>query len=257
MVEPDSVGRFERLVQEALAHTFSGWDFSWLHGRWIEAEPSWNYRQIVQSKVQGTSSLLDMGTGGGEFLASVDGLPASTYATEGFAPNIPIARKRLAPLGVTVVEVVDDAALPLPSSRFDLVINRHESYDLPEVWRILAPGGIFLTQQVGPRNDIQLNQFLVGPLEPDVSSWRLDQACAAVTAAGFEVVRCEEQLLESTYLDIGAVVYYLKVIAWQIPDFSVDAYRERLLAMHRLIERQGAFYSTAHRFLIEAKKVSP
>jgi SAM-dependent methyltransferase len=245
---------FEPLVQEALDHSFSGWDFSWLKGRWHEAAPSWDYRQVVQARIKNAASLLDMGTGGGEFLSSLADLPPATYATEGYAPNIPVAKKRLEPLGIKVVQVVDDNTLPLPSTTFDLVINRHESYALPEIFRILRPGGVFLTQQVGPRDCIELNQYLEAPLEPDVQSWSLTQEKTAMAEAGFRIVRCQEQLLSSVFSDIGAVVYYLKIIEWQIPDFSIEAYRERLEAMHRLIERQGAFYATAHRFLIEAEK---
>jgi SAM-dependent methyltransferase len=245
---------FEQLVQEALDHSFSGWDFSWLDDRWHEAAPSWDYRQMVQVRIKNAPSLLDMGTGGGEFLSSLTGLPPTTYATEGYAPNISIAKERLEPLGITVVEVVDDNTLPLPSNAFDLVINRHESYALPEVCRILRPGGLFLTQQVGPRDCVELNQYLQAPLEPDIHSWSLAQEKTAVEEAGLRIVRCQEQLLSSVFYAIGAVVYYLKVIEWQIPDFSTEAYRERLEAMHRLIERQGAFFATAHRFLIEAEK---
>jgi SAM-dependent methyltransferase len=245
---------FEQLVQEALDHTFSGWDFSWLNGRWHEAAPSWDYRQLVQARIKNAASLLDMGTGGGEFLSSLTDLPPTTYATEGYAPNIPVAKERLEPLGINVVQVVDDNALPLPSNAFDLVINRHESYALPEVFRILRPGGLFLTQQVGPRNCVELNQYLEAPLEPDIHSWSLAQENTAVEEAGFRIRRSEKQLLDSIFYDIGAAIYYLKVIAWQIPDFSIEAYRDRLEAMHRLIERQGAFYATAQRFLIEAEK---
>jgi hypothetical protein len=245
---------FEQLVQEALDHTFGGWDFSWLRGRWHETEPSWAYQQMVQDRVRNAASLLDMGTGGGEFLASLTELPSTTYATEGYAPNVPIARERLTPLGITVVTVADDKALPLPSETFALVINRHESYDLPEVWRILQSRGTFLTQQVGPRDCIQLNQYLEAPLEPDVRDWSLEQELTAVEEAGFRLLRFEEQLLDSIFYDIGAVIYYLKVIEWQIPHFSIDTYYDRLEAMHKLIERQGAFYATAHRFLIEAQK---
>jgi hypothetical protein len=50
------------------------------------------------------------------------------------------------------------------------------------------------------------------------------------------------------------VVFYLKIIEWQIMDFSVEKYDQRLRDMHRLIEAQGAFYATERRFLIEAKK---
>lgn len=246
--------RFEQLTQEALAHSFSGWNFSWLDGRWHEVAPSWNYRQMVEDKTKNAASLLDMGTGGGEFLSSLPNLPPMTYATEGYAPNIPVAKERLEPLGIKVAQVVDDNALPLPSTAFDLVVNRHESYALPEVLRILRPGGLFLTQQVGPRDCIELNQYLEAPLDPDIHSWSLAQEKRAVEAAGLRIVRCQEELLSSLFYDIGAVVYYLKVIEWQISDFSIEAYRDRLEAMHRLIERQGAFFATAHRFVIEAEK---
>jgi hypothetical protein len=44
------------------------------------------------------------------------------------------------------------------------------------------------------------------------------------------------------------------VIEWQIEGFSVEKYESRLRDMHDLIEKQGAFYATEHRFLIEAQK---
>ena len=98
-----SDSKFDRLVQEALNQEFRGWDFSWTHGRWHEENPSWNYRQLVQSRIREAKSLLDMGTGGGEFLASLKNLPKSAFETESYPPNVPVARARLAPLGVTVL----------------------------------------------------------------------------------------------------------------------------------------------------------
>ena len=46
------------------------------------------------------------------FYLCVQPFPSTIYATEGYAPNVPIARKKLEPLGVIVVEVTDDTALP-------------------------------------------------------------------------------------------------------------------------------------------------
>ena len=115
---------FDQLVAEAMAQDFSGWDFSWLRGRWSDEEPYWVYRRIVRELAGRADSLLDMGTGGGEFLASLDPLPAQTFATESYPPNIPVARGRLEPLGVTVVAFEDERALPLPDETFELIINR-------------------------------------------------------------------------------------------------------------------------------------
>ena len=244
---------FEHLIRDALAQDFSGWDFSWLEGRWLEEEPAWDYRARVEQLVGSAGSLLDMGTGGGEFLASLRNRPARTFATEGYRPNLPVAAARLAPLGVLVVPLADDSRLPFRSQAFDLVINRHESYDCAEVIRILKPGGIFLTQQVGARDCIALNQFLGAPVEEDAASWTIVQELGALSAAGFEILDWQEQYIESVFFDIGAVVYYLKVISWQIADFSVKKYRPALLRLHEHIQREGAFRTHGHRFLIEAR----
>jgi SAM-dependent methyltransferase len=246
---------FDQLVQEALAQDFSGWDFSWARGRWREQEPSWDYREMVQDRIARIDTLLDMGTGGGEFLSSLPDLPADTYATESYPPNIPIARARLEPLGVRVVAFDDGKALPLPDDAFQLVINRHEYYSPPELHRILKPDGIFLTQQVGALDCVQVNEFLRAPRNKESEDLTLEAEVENLRDAGFQVLRAEEELLDSIFYDIGAVVRFLTIIEWQIPDFDVDKYRERLLEMHEQIEAQGAFFAQAHRIIIEAQKV--
>ncbi len=246
--------QFDRLVQEALDQDFSGWDFSWTHGRWHEEDPSWNYRQLVQTRVQNTDSLLDMGTGGGEFLASLRNLPQRTYATESYPPNIPVARARLESLDINLLEITDDRKLPLQDCSLQLVINRHESYWASEVYRILEQDGIFLTQQVGSKDNIQLNEFLDAAIKPSAKEWALDNKIGYLKQAGFQILRAEEQYLDSIFDDIGVVVFYLKIISWQIPDFTLEKYRKRLLALHERIERQGPFVSKAHRYLVEARK---
>jgi hypothetical protein len=67
---------FEQWITEAQNQPFAGWDFTFLKGRWKEAPLSWDYRTIVLEKLPGVASLLDMGTGGGEFLSSLRPLPS-------------------------------------------------------------------------------------------------------------------------------------------------------------------------------------
>src|SRR5712692_8615791 len=86
-------------------HSFAGWDFSYLNGRLEEigsVGDTWEYAEKVKVAFSTAQSLLDMGTGGGELLSSLQPLPPHTCATEGYAPNVPIARQRLEPLGVQV-----------------------------------------------------------------------------------------------------------------------------------------------------------
>jgi SAM-dependent methyltransferase len=243
---------FDQLITAALAQAFSGWDFAHIAGRWQEEEPSWDYDRQVISQIAQTTALLDMGTGGGEFLASLPTLPAQTCATEGYAPNLPIARARLEPLGVQLYPVTDDEKLPFADQSFDLIINRHESFDPAEVYRVLQPNGRFLTQQVGGRDNIQLNQWLQSEVKLSYETWNLAAAVQGLTPAGFVIVTQQEEYPRTTFHDIGAVVYYLKAIPWQIEAFDVQRERNRLLALHRHICTAGPFITHSHRFYIEA-----
>ena len=258
-----SDSQFDTLIEEAEQTSFSGWDFSYLHGRLRHEHPSWDYAALVRARLPGVSALLDRGTGGGEFLAGLAPLPPHTVATEAYAPNVAIARARLAPLGVDVVavagtpdnvEIVTGAGLgtlPFAGGSFLLVIDRHESYFPVEVYRILAPGGVFLTQQVGGAHHQALNRLLGAP-DKAGTAWNLAFAAAQLAAAGFQIIDQREEFPETEFLDIGAVVYYLKAVPWQVPDFTVDAYRDRLFALHERIETEGSLRIPGHLFYLEA-----
>ena len=53
-------------------NTFKGWDFSYLENRWVDEELPWNYRDILKKYLNPDYKLLDMGTGGGEFLIIIE-----------------------------------------------------------------------------------------------------------------------------------------------------------------------------------------
>jgi len=248
--------RFQTLLEDAQNAAFSGWDFSWLEGRLIQDDPPWDYPALINLHFEGIHSLLDMGTGGGELLASLTPLPPDTHATETYPPNQQLARERLAPLGVEVHDLHEEDQFPFKDNRFDLVINRHESFSPNEVARILKPDGLFITQQVSGLDNLELNQFFEKVISPPFLDWGLAPTLTKLYETNMDVVRAEKAALKSTFLDIGAVAYYLKVIEWQIVDFNFQTNKEKLMAMHNLIERQGQFVATAHRFLIIAKKKS-
>lgn len=245
---------FERLVREAWAQPFTGWDFSHIKDRSHEAPPPWSYRRRVMARFPNVETLLDMDTGGGELLASMQPLPPLTSATEGYAPNLPIARARLAPLGVQVVDHQNEDALPFPDESFDLVINRHGGYRVAEVARVLKPGGSFITQQVGGRNGIRLNEILQEQVYFKYAYWTLDYALKEFAGSGLEVIDQREAFPADDFYDVGAVVYYLKAVSWQVEDFSPEKYMDKLALIHQIIQQEGKFTMLEHRFYIEARK---
>lgn len=247
-------GEFDRLVNEAWQHEFSGWDFSYVARRMLQTSPSWDYRQIVLEKARGANSLLDMDTGGGEFLSSLRPLPPFTVATEGYLPNVPVARARLEPLGVQVIDTWAPVPLPFAANTFDLVINRHGGYRTSELYRVLRPGKSFITQQVGGKNCIRLNQMLQDQVEFEYSSWTLEYAVQELIESGFKVIDQRVDYPPLEFVDIGAVVFYLKVISWQVSGFTIEKYHDKLASIHNLIQETGRFVVAEHRFFIEVQK---
>ncbi|WP_049867602.1 class I SAM-dependent methyltransferase [Paenibacillus sp. D9] len=245
---------FDESLQDS-GEAFSGWDFGYLTatGRMIEYPLPWSYRNLLEPYKRAASSMLDMGTGGGEFLQRLKPLPPDTRATEGHLPNVEVARRRLEEEGVQVACIESDEDLPYGDESFDLIINRHESYCAAELHRLLKPGGIFITQQVGGSNDREFNERL-GQAPPAHADWTLDRTRGELEAAGLQLIWQDEVLTHTRFYDIGAVVCYLTIIEWQVVGFSPSTHRDALKEIHDEIERRGWLDVTCHRFVLAAAK---
>ncbi|MGL4338060.1 MAG: hypothetical protein ACRCST_14295, partial [Turicibacter sp.] len=127
------------------------------------------------------------------------------------------------------------------------------SFDSLEVYRLLKPDGQFVTQQIGGLNDCELNLWL-GSAPSIYSNWKLKKAVSELKSVGFNIVETKEDITLTRFYDVGAIVYYLKVISRQVENFSVAAYKERLYAIQEHIQSYGYLDVTNHRFLIIAKK---
>jgi SAM-dependent methyltransferase len=241
-------------LEKEYSHEFKGWDFSYLtkSGRMSSFPLSWNYKSIVEDQLKQTNSLLDMGTGGGEYLSSIIGLPKESFATEGYEPNIPIAKKRLGEIGIEVRKIENDI-IPYEDNKFDLVINRHESYLETEIKRVLSENGVFITQQVGGLTNADLNMWMGAKVE-DPISWSLCTMVLKLGKEGFNVTRQNECITKTRFFDIGAIIYYLKCIPWQIKDFSIKEYWERIYQLAKYIRTNGYIDFIWHGYLIVAKK---
>jgi SAM-dependent methyltransferase len=256
MMDFSSEELFEFLIAEAEAH-FSGWDFSYIAERESQAPLRWSYVSEALLRVRKSRAVLDMDTGGGEMFSYFAPFPPVAYATEAYAPNIPIACERLEPLDVVVIPLDEEESrkLPFEPDTFDLVLNRHGYYWETELSRILQPGGQFVTQQVGNRNDIGIRKLLGAPnTSADSEGADLSRAITNLQSAGFRIIKQLEDIYPQRFYDVGAIVFQLKAVPWQIPDFSVENYFEQLLAIHETIQQAGYVDVHEHRFFIIAEK---
>lgn len=240
--------------EENAAH-IRGWDFSHIHGRYTEeADLPWSYREVVLQNLRPEMKLLDVDTGGGEFLLSLGHPPARTAAAEAYPPNVRLCRERLLPLGIDFRAGDGAGRLPFGEAAFDRVINRHGDFAEREVRRLLKPGGLFITEQVGAQNDRELVELLLGPTPLPYPDLTLAAVSRRFRQAGFTLLRAEECFRPIRFFDVGALVWFARIIEWEFPGFSVEACAERLLAAQNMLERDGCIEGRIHRILLVAAK---
>lgn len=126
----------------------------------------WDYSKIIRHYLLPEMKLLDIDTGGGEFLLSLKHPLCHLSATEAYSPNVELCKEKLLPLGVDFREADGLTKLPFNNETFDIVINRHGAFNENEIWRVLKPKGIFITQQVGAENDRELVELLLNEIPP-------------------------------------------------------------------------------------------
>jgi SAM-dependent methyltransferase len=235
---------------------FSGWDFSYLDGRhWTNEVKSWSYMDRAAELLQHAKAAIDLDTGGGEKLLELrQHWPPKLCATESYPPNVKLATERLSPLGVRVfdVEMTNHGPVPFSNGEFDLVLNRHGGFNPSEVGRILAPGGTFLTQQVHVDTNCDLRiAFDADLLWPDAHP---GYYVPRLEAAGMQMIDVQESTGKHGFNDVGALVFYLKVIPWTVPGFSVETHRDYLFTLKDKLDRGQPLAFEWKSYLIEARR---
>lgn len=241
-------------AEEEIAH-IRGWDFSHIAGRYTEQDDlPWDYRSVIGRYLTPEMRLLDIDTGGGEFLLSLRHPHEKTAATENYPPNVQLCREVLLPLGIDFRAGDGKGTLPFEDGSFDLVINRHGDFNAEEIYRVLKPGGLFITQQVGAENDRELVELLCGEAKIPFPEQYLSVISQKFEDAGFTILRGEECFRPIRFFDTGALVWFARIIEWEFPDFSVETHLDSLVNAQRILEERGSIDGSIHRFLLVAQK---
>ncbi len=243
----------EWLAEEACAK-IHGWDFSHIEGRHKEYPMPWDYKTVIHKYLGTTDKLLDIDTGGGEFLLSLGHARELTYATEGFAPNVKLCAEKFGKLGIHFYEMSNYSEMPFSDDSFDIVINRHGTYDAGEVYRVLKKGGIFITQQVGEDNDRELVEMLLPDCKKQFCGHNLASQKKLFVNAGFEILESDEAFVPIEFYDVGALVWFAKIIEWEFVGFSVEKCFKTLQKAEKTLTEKGKISGKAHRFYLVARK---
>jgi SAM-dependent methyltransferase len=231
-----------------------GWDFGYLQDRMIESPVPWDYVKIVSSKIKPSINLLDLGTGGGELLSKFANEQINIYATESYEPNFEIARKQLDKFGGRLITEYTDDDLPFPDEYFDLITDSNESYNIIEDYRILKPGGYFITQQVDGRSDLTLNEVLNLEHTNEFLHWNLNFALNEFSSEQFHIIKKAEDFGFTRFKDSESVIFYIKSIPWHFENFNDIDFNEVKIQLDKIFSENKYFDVAKHRFLIVAKK---
>ena len=266
--------RFELLIGQAMSAPVSGWRFPFLDERLVRVPQSWDYVAAARALLKASRSAVDHGTGGGEILLDTGVVPPRLVATEAYPPNVAVAQRHLQPVGAWVVQVsaethnslgpganneVPSRRLPFRDEAFDLFMCRNGAFCAGEVFRLLCPGGQLVHQSgmVGPPRPGHRSlrdYFEPTPTGPGAGGWLVRES---TLEAGFLVLDYREELARTMYLDIGAVVFALRMAPWTIGSFGDTELRERrgrLLELHEQIESDGPLVTAGTAIFLHASK---
>lgn len=236
--------------------TWSGWDLLLSKSR--RADAPWEFRAVVRGLLTGKESVLDMGCGYGKDLAAV-----ADRFTRGI--GVDISKERIADARLSLpirlrmrVHFTRASAhsVPAPDGGFHVVINRHSALFPEEVDRVLAPGGVFVTQQVGAENTRAIfaafNEAR-GPLPSWPEELLLPRTATVLTSLGYEVLRREEYDVPFLFEDAASLLYWMQTVP--VPqDFNVETDAGTVLEiLDRLGTPQG-IVTNEHRELLVMRK---
>lgn len=221
--------------REALAEDPAGRDLTDLRGYGSDESP-WRFDQMAHHLAQVSQHMLALGAGEGPLLhALADALPEDSVVSEG--ADEPAAR------------------LPFEDDRFDLVLALHVRVDPVEVFRVLAPGGTFATELVGPDDLHELRDLF--DTAPDESAGRLETVEREIINAGFTVERSDAFRGRAMLADVPTLLRLVRRRHRIAPaGFTVDGAHDQL---EKLDERlaEGPLELTSSRFWVLARTPEP
>ena len=200
--------------------------------------------------------VLDVGTGGGEKLLAfsrhfgrgvgIDPDPEMAWA----------ARENGA--GQTKVTFAEMAAedLEFPEASFDVVLTRHAPVAVPEVVRVLKPGGYFVTQGIGDQNmaNVSAEFGTVGTAHYD-AEYR--SQVDGFVSHGCEVVATGAYTVRYWVKDVPSLIFWFKALASgnEIPaGFSIDRNGAVVRRIIDTYSTPNGVLTTEHRTLLVVRK---
>ena len=233
-----------------------GWDLVQLRTR--RAPVPWRMDEVASSVLTGRETVLDAGCGNGRLLA----LLAERFV-RGIGIDVSrsrIERARLAlpmKLRMRVHFTRGSAhAVPAPNETFQLVLSRHAPLFPEEIDRVLAPGGVLITQQIGDQNARAIHAVFDearGPLPQEPFETSILRGFSALNDRGYKTLRKEQYDVPFVFADAASMLFWLQAVP--VPgDFDIERDAATVGEILRRIATPNGIVTNEHRHLLVMQK---
>jgi SAM-dependent methyltransferase len=233
-----------------------GWDFSRM--RETQDPAPWDYADIARAYLAPDSHALDIGTGGGErFLALADAF-RSGVGMDASPEMIATAQENLPPALADKISfaVMPTQHLTFAPASFDVILNRHAPVDAAEFARVLRPGGVFITQQIGARNTANICAIFgctPGGTYTSDPTQTPEALRASFMAAGCRIVAEGDYDVRAWFLDVESLLFWLQALP--VPeDFSIECHWRQVDGILSAYNTERGIETNEHRTLLVARK---
>lgn len=100
----------------------------------------------------------------------------------------------------------------------------------------------------------KLIKAIIDNFNPLYSDNILDNTLKNLENSFFEILYANEYFPYLRFKDIGAIVYFAKIIEWEFPDFSVGNCFDKICKLNEDINIKGYIESFEHRYIVICKK---
>ncbi|MEC9487956.1 MAG: class I SAM-dependent methyltransferase [Halanaerobium sp.] len=231
-----------------------GWDFSRI--KVVSEGGKWDFYQKVRQRCRKDDLLLDIGTGGGERVLSLADAVHLIIGVDNSEEMIATARKNRQERGIRKARffIMDSAKMDFPAGFFNLITCRHSVFKAREVYRLLAEGGIFMSQQVDETDKMNIKEFYGrGQSYGDAGGTACKNYIKLLQEAGFSRVFTDSYNAVEYYQTPEDLLFLLQHTPI-IPDFGEE---EDLLLLDKFFQQYSTprgIKTNSSRYLIIAEK---
>jgi len=188
-----------------------GWDFSCLQQTSEGVE--WELYDVLKQKCKKTDVLLDLGTGGGEKILKVSAELKFIFGIDISPDMIKTAKRNQTNSNISNARFfeMDAEKIFFPDEMFNVITCRHSYFFPKELYRLLEKGGIFLTQQVGEADKINIkNEFGRGQYFGIEDGSAMREHVKNLQTAGFPQIKTFEYNAVEYYSRAEDLIFLLK-----------------------------------------------